>query len=145
MTVAKNGDTVSIDYTVRKGDGTPVVSTEESGPQDVVLGSGELFPQVEAALAGMEVGAQQSVAIDSADAFGPHNPDLVADLPRANMPTDPAPQPGMQIQAQAPDGEPMLLTIIEVGDDTVKADANHPLAGEDIIFDVTLREIKQAA
>ena len=67
------------------------------------------------------------------------------DIPRSNLPPEPAPQPGMALQAQAQDGTPLTLHIVEVGDQTVKVDGNHPLAGEDLAFDVTLREIKQAA
>ena len=145
MSTAKTGDTVTIDYTVKKSDGTVVANTAESGPQDLTLGGGEVMPALEEGLAGMEVGAEKTITIPSEKAYGPHNPELVIDLPRANLPPEPAPQPGMQLQAQAQDGQPMMLTITEVGDESVKADANHPLAGEDITFDVTLREIKQAA
>jgi len=69
----------------------------------------------------------------------------VIDIPRANLPPEPAPQPGMALNAQSPDGQPMTLYILEVGDEAIKADGNHPLAGEDVTFDVTLRDIKQAA
>lgn len=145
MAIAKHGDTVSIDYVVKTSDGAVVADTSESGPQDVTLGGGEMMPKLEEALAGMEVGAAKSVTIASENAYGAHNPELVIDLPRANLPPEPAPQPGMQLQAQAENGQPMMFRIVDVGEQSVKCDANHPLAGKDISFDVTLREIKQTA
>ncbi|MEL1249910.1 FKBP-type peptidyl-prolyl cis-trans isomerase [Aurantiacibacter gilvus] len=145
MTTPNSGDTVIIDYIVKKADGTIVGNTEQTGPQEVKLGANQIFPQVEAALTDMTVGDEQSVAIPCESAFGPRQDELVIDIPRANLPPEPAPEPGMQLQAQGQDGQPMVLHIVEVGEETVKADANHPLAGEDVTFDVTLRDIQQAA
>ena len=145
MTTPNNGDTVTIDYVVKTGDGQQVGTTAEAGPQDSKLGEGQIFPQVEEALTGMEVGQEKTVEIACANAFGERQEQLVVDIPRTNLPPEPAPQPGMQLQAQSPDGQPMMLHIVEVGDETVKCDANHPLAGQDVTFDITLRDIKQAA
>ena len=145
MTTPTNGDTVTIDYVLKRGDGEVVGNTEQVGPQQVELGSGQIFPQIEQALTEMEVGDEQTVAIPCENAFGPRREELVIDIPRANLPPEPAPQPGMAMQAQSPDGQPMTLTIVEVGEETVKADGNHPLAGEDVSFDLTLRDIKKAA
>ena len=145
MTTPSNGDTVTIDYVLKRGDGEVVGNTEEAGPQQVQLGAGQIFPQIEEALINMEVGDSKSVDIASDKAFGPRSEELVIDIPRANLPPEPAPQPGMAMQAQSPDGQPLTLYIVEVGEQTVKADGNHPLAGEDISFAITLRDIKQAA
>ncbi|MBX7492608.1 FKBP-type peptidyl-prolyl cis-trans isomerase [Qipengyuania sp. 1NDW9] len=145
MTTPKNGDTVTIDYVLKRGDGEEVGTTAQTGPQDLQLGSGQIFPQIEEALTGLEVGQSATVAIESDNAFGPRREELVIDIPRANLPPEPAPQPGMALQAQSPDGQPMTLIILEVGDEAVKVDGNHPLAGEDVTFELTLRDIKQAA
>ena len=145
MTTPNNGDTVTIDYVLRKSDGEVVGNTQQVGPQAVELGSGQIFPQIEQALTGMEVGEEKTVSIPSDQAFGARNEQLVIEIPRSNLPPEPAPQPGMALQAQSPDGQPMTLHILEVGDETIKADGNHPLAGEDVTFDLTLRDIKQAA
>lgn len=145
MTNPKNGDTVTIDYAIHRADGEMVGNTEEAGPQTIQLGSGQTFPQIEQALTGMEVGDEQKVAIASENAFGPRREELVIDIPRENLPPEPAPQPGMAMQAQQQDGSQLTLYIVEVGEQTIKADGNHPLAGEDLTFDLTLREIKQAA
>ena len=145
MATPKQGDTVTIDYTIKNGDGAVVGNTQEAGPQEITLGQSQIFPQIEEALTGMKVGDEQTVAIPSDNAFGPRREELVIEIPRQNLPAEPAPQPGMQLQAQGQDGQQIMLHIVEVGEQSVKADGNHPLAGEDIIFDVTLREIKQAA
>lgn len=145
MTTPNNGDTVTIDYTLKKSDGEVVGNTAEVGPQQIELGTGQIFPQVEQALTDMEVGDEQSVTIESAQAFGPRREALVIDIPRGNLPPEPAPQPGMALKGQQSDGSEVTLYVVQVGEDVVKADANHPLAGEDLTFDVTLRDIKQAA
>lgn len=145
MPTAKTGDTVAIDFVVKTDNGTVVGNTQESGPQVVTIGNREIFPQIEAALDGMEVGDVETVKIESENAFGPRREELVIDVPRENLPPEPAPQPGMQLSAQGQDGQPIQLVITEVRDDSVKADGNHPLAGEDLTFGVTLVEIKQAA
>ena len=145
MPTPNNGDTVTIDYIVRKSDGAEVGTTAEAGPQEITLGAGQIFPQIEQALTGMSVGDEQSVQIGSEHAFGQRRDELVIDIPRANLPPEPAPEPGMALQAQQQDSSPLTLYIVEVGEESVKADGNHPLAGEDLTFDVTLREIKQAA
>ena len=145
MATPNNGDTVVIDYTVSRTDGAVVGDTKETGPQTITLGQGAIFPQIEETLTGMGVGDQQTVTIASDKAFGPRREELLIDIPRANLPPEPAPEPGMALQAQQQDGSAITLYVVEVGDQTVKADGNHPLAGEDLTFDVTLREIKQAA
>lgn len=145
MTTPKTGDTVAIDYTVTTNDGTVVGGTEGQGPQVIELGGQQIFPQIEEALTGMEVGGEETVTIASENAFGPRRDELVVDIPRANLPPETNPEPGMQLSAQQDDGQEMKLTITEVKDDAVTADANHPLAGQDLIFGIKLVDIKQAA
>ncbi|UVI38509.1 FKBP-type peptidyl-prolyl cis-trans isomerase [Qipengyuania spongiae] len=145
MTTPNNGDTVTIDYAIKRGDGQEVGSTADAGPQQITLGGGQIFPQIEQALTGMEVGDETSVDIPCENAFGPRREELVVEIPRSNLPPEAAPQPGMQLQAQGQDGQPITLFVVEVGDEAIKADGNHPLAGEDVTFDLTLRDIKQAA
>ncbi|MEW4467867.1 FKBP-type peptidyl-prolyl cis-trans isomerase [Parasphingorhabdus sp. JC815] len=145
MENAKQGDTVVIDYSVRIGDGTVVGHTEETGPQAIKLGDGAVFPQVEEKLTDMKVGDKETVAIECEKAFGPRREEMVIDIPRQNLPADTEPQPGMALQAQQEDGSTITLYVVSVNDQSVKADGNHPLAGQDISFDVTLREIKDAA
>lgn len=136
---------VAIDYTVRTNDGRVVGGTEQSGPQTLTIGGAEIFPQIEDALDGMDVGAEKAVTIASDDAFGPRREELVIQIPRAQLPEGEAPQPGMTLSAQNQDGSTVNLIILDVGQDAVTADGNHPLAGQDLHFGLTLIEIKQAA
>lgn len=145
MAAAKTGDLVAIEYTVRTGDGRVVGGTQQEGPQELTIGKAEIFPEVEAALAGMEVGAETSITIPSDKAFGPRREEMVVQIPREQLPAEQPPQPGMQLSAKAQDGSTVNLVITEISETAVTADGNHPLAGEDLHFGVTLVEIKQAA
>ena len=145
MQAATKGDTVLIDYTVQTEDGRVVGKTEESEPISVTLGSAQIFPEVEAALDGMEVGGERSVTVSSDNAFGPRREEMVIDIPRAQLPADTTPEPGMTLAAQQQDGSTVNLTITAVNDTAVTADGNHPLAGEDLHFALKLVEIKPAA
>lgn len=144
MSTAKKGDTVSIDYTVKTGGGRLVGGTEQNGPQTIVLGAGEIFPEVEAALIGMTPGEEKAVTVSADNAFGQRDEAMVIEIPRERLAPQPDPQPGMQLSATAQDGGEVILTIIEVGEAAVRADANHPLAGEDLYFALTLRDVKAA-
>lgn len=145
MSTPATGDTVTIDYTLTRTDGQEVGSTAQVGPQQIELGTGQTFPQIEEALKDMRVGDSRTVAIPCADAFGPRREELVQELPRSELPPGPDPEPGMALQAQRPDGSPMMLHIAEVGPETITVDANHPLAGEDLSFAITLRAILSPA
>lgn len=145
MAQAKKGDTVVINYTVRTGDGRVVGGTEQAGPQTLTIGEAQIFPAIETALEGMEEGAEKSVTIESANAFGPRRDEMVVELPRDQLPADQTPQPGMTLSAKQQDGTTVNLVITEVSENAVTADGNHPLAGEDLHFGLTLVEIKQAA
>ena len=145
MATAKTGDTVAIDYVVKTKEGRVVGGTEGQGPQTLTLGNDEIFPQIESALTQMEVGGEDTVTIDAEHAFGPRREELIVEIPRANLPPDAQPQPGMTLSAQQNDGQPIQLVITDVKEESVTADGNHPLAGEDLIFGLTLVEIKQAA
>ena len=93
----------------------------------------------------MEEGTKQTVTIPAAEAYGEHRPEQVQDIPRSAMPEEIQPAPGMQLQATTQSGEPVPIMVVNVSDETVTVDANHPLAGRDLIFDVELVEIIKAA
>ncbi|WP_420431241.1 FKBP-type peptidyl-prolyl cis-trans isomerase [Hyphobacterium sp.] len=145
MPTAKKGDTVLISYTVRTSDGRVVGRTEDDDPISLTLGNAEIFPEVEAALDGLEVGKESSAVVSSDNAFGPRREEMVIDIPRAQLPDGQAPEPGMTLGAQQQDGSTVQLTITQVSDETITADGNHPLAGEDLHFGLKLVEIKLAA
>ncbi|MBI1235830.1 MAG: peptidylprolyl isomerase [Alphaproteobacteria bacterium] len=145
MPTAKKGDTVLLSYIVKTADGTVVGKTEDDAPVPVTIGSAEIFPEVEAALDGMEVGKDAAAVVSSGNAFGPRREEMVIDIPRAQLPGDLTPEPGMTLGAQQPDGSTQQLTITKVGEESVTVDGNHPLAGEDLHFGLTLVDIQTAA
>jgi len=145
MQHAKTGDTVFIDYVVRKSDGEVIADTKEQGPQSIKLGDGAIFPQIEEKLTSMDLGETQVVELACDQAFGPRSEEMVIDIPRENLPPEMEPEQGMALQAEQQDGQRVTLYVVAVSEDVVKADGNHPLAGEDLDFDVTLREIRRVA
>ena len=145
MATAKKGDMVVIEYTVSTSGGRVVGGTAQSGPQTLSVGGAEIFPQIEAALEGMDVGTEKDVIVSSVDAFGPRREDLVVQIPNSQLPQGEIPKPGMTLSAGNQDGSTINLVIREVSEEGVVADGNHPLAGEDLHFALTLVEIKQAA
>jgi len=144
MTQAKNGDTVRINYTGRLADGTQFDSSG-SEPLQFTLGEGQVIPGLETYVEGMEVGTRSTVTVPADDAYGPHRPEAVVTIDRASVPSNINVDIGTRLQAKTRDGRPMPVTVVEVDDASVKLDGNHPLAGQDLVFDVELVEIVQAA
>ncbi len=145
MQTAKKGDTVLLNYVVRTNDGRVVGGTEANEPMSLTIGAGGIFPEIETALEGMEVGGEQSVTVAAENAFGPRREDMVVEIPRERLPEGETPQQGMALAAHQEDGSTVNLVIVAVNEDTVTADANHPLAGEDLHFGLTLVEVQGAA
>ncbi len=141
MTQAKQGDRVRVHYTGRLGDGTQFDSSRGREPLEVVLGSGQLIPGFEQALYGMSVGDAQQLNIPAAQAYGAHRQDLIAKVPRSQMPDDLELEKGLQLSAQDPDGRNVNFVVIGFDDAQVTLDANHPLAGQALDFDIEVVEI----
>ena len=112
-----------------------------SGPLDVQIGSGDIFPQIEQTLIGMAAGETRTVTIPAAEAFGAYDDDNVVTIPRAQLPPDLDPQVGEELVLTGEDDEHFGVTVVEVNTESITFDANHPLAGEDLTFEITLREI----
>ncbi|TNE48617.1 MAG: peptidylprolyl isomerase [Sphingomonadales bacterium] len=144
MTQAKTGDTVTIGFTVKISDGQTVAATEPGKGETLVLGAGTMFPALEEQIVGMAVGETKTAQVPSDKAFGPRNPDAQFDIERAQLPQGQEPAVGMQLQTHNQQGQPMLLTIIEVTDAGVKVDANHPLAGQDLTFEIEVLDLQAA-
>lgn len=138
MSQAKSGDTVKIHYTGTLEDGSQFDSSKDRDPLEFELGSGQVIPGFEKAVEGMAVGEEKSVTIGSDDAYGPRREQMVQELPKTALPPDLEPEAGMALQAQGQDGQPIHLTVTEVGEETITVDANHPLAGKDLSFDIEL-------
>lgn len=145
MTTAATGDTVRIHYSGRLTNGTQFDSSEGRAPLEFTLGQGQVIKGLEAHVTGMETGAKSTVTIPVEEAYGPRRDDAVQQLDRAKVPSGIDLQVGTQLQARTADGGMLPITVVGVDDATVTVDANHPLAGEELVFDVELVEVVKAA
>lgn len=141
MSQAKSGDSVKIHYTGTLDDGTQFDSSDGREPLSFTLGSGQVIPGFDKAVDGMAVGDSKSVNIPAEDAYGPHQPQMVQDVPLSALPADLTPEVGMGLQAQGPDGQVANLVVTSVQDDSITVDGNHPLAGKALNFDIELVSI----
>lgn len=144
MIQANKGDTVRIHYTGRLTDGTQFDSSEGRAPLEFQLGSGQIIAGLDQQIEGMSVGEKATVTIPAAQAYGEHHPEGVQSLPRERIPADVDVSLGARLQATSADGQQMTLTVVDVNDEAVTVDANHPLAGKDLVFDVELVEVVAA-
>jgi peptidylprolyl isomerase len=138
---ARDGDTVRVHYTGRLQDGTVFDSSEGQEPLQFTLGQGQLIPGFEQGVLGLEAGESTTLNIPAEEAYGPHRPDLVVDMPRDTVPPDMELEVGMVVQVSGPDGGVTEATVVELTDTTVTLDANHFLAGQDLIFDIEVVEV----
>ena len=145
MTEAKMGDVVRINYTGRLTDGTEFDSSAGKKPLEFTIGLGQVIKGLEAEVAGMMPGDKNTVTIPCDLAYGQHRAEAIQKIDRAKVPTGLDVAVGTQLQARTSDGGLMPITVVDVDDDSVKVDANHPLAGKDLVFDVELLEIVEAA
>ena len=140
MSKVKDGDTVKVHYTGTLKDGEVFDSSEGREPLEFKLGEGQLIPGFEKAVVGLAKGESTTVDIPSAEAYGEAREDLVITVPKDQLPDDVEPQVGMQLQVNQPDGNAVPVRITEVGDEELTLDANHPLAGKDLSFEIELVE-----
>jgi peptidylprolyl isomerase len=145
MAQAKTGDLVRIHYTGTLTDGTQFDSSEGRDPLEFTVGSGQIIPGLDQEVQGMAVGEKATVTIPAEQAYGPHDPQSIQQVPRDAIPAEVNIQPGAQLQAQTQSGQTVQLTVVEVDEDSVTVDGNHPLAGRDLVFAVELVEIVKAA
>lgn len=144
MSEVKAGDKVSIHYTGTLDDGTQFDSSREREPLEFEVGAGQIIPGLDQALPGMSEGETKKVAVAAEDAYGPRNPEAKQAVPRAEIPDHIPLDLGTQLQVQTQDGQAMPVVVAEVSDDTVVLDANHPLAGETLNFDIEVVKIAAA-
>ena len=141
MTQAKDGDTVRIHYTGRLQDGTVFDSSSDREPLQFSIGSGQVIPGFEEAVTGMTIGEKKKAQIPCNKAYGERNPSMVMVVDKKHVPPEIDPEVGQRLQVGSPDGQLLAVTIVEVGDENITLDANPPLAGEDLTFDIELVEI----
>lgn len=134
---------VSIDYTLTDDKGNVLDSSSGRGPLAYLHGAGNIIPGLESALEGKSPGDSLSVKVSPAEGYGEHDAALVQDVPRSQFPPNVELERGTQFQAQTPQG-PRIVTVVNVEDDSVTVDANHPLAGMELNFDVSVVEVRDA-
>jgi len=141
MSTAKQGDTVHVHYTGTLNDGTVFDSSTGRDPLSFTIGSGQVIPGFEEAVVGMDMNEKKSVTIPVDKAYGPRNEELVLTVPRDQVPPDIEPEVGLKLQMQGPGNNPVIVEVTEVADEHIKLDANPPLAGKELVFDIELVEI----
>ncbi|BCG45346.1 FKBP-type peptidyl-prolyl cis-trans isomerase SlyD [Citrifermentans bremense] len=162
MATAKQGDKVLINYTGKLEDGSVFDTTiqeagcceddncgcdddgcgcGETGPLEITIGNEDFFPQIEEALVGMAPGEKKTVVIPAEDAFGEYDEDEVFTISREQLTGEIVPEVGMELELTGDDDEPVEVVVVEVNEETITVDANHPLAGEDITYEIELLEI----
>ncbi len=144
MSAAKSGDTVLVHYRGQLNDGSVFDQSKEDNPLQFKIGSGMLIPDFEEAVLGMQGGDSKTINVTAERAYGNHREDLIINVGRSEFPDHIDPEVGQQLQLTQPDGHPLVVTISEVSADAVTLDANHPLAGEDLTFEIQLVEILEA-
>jgi peptidylprolyl isomerase len=141
MTHAASGDTVLFHYTGSLNDGTVFDSSSGREPLRVTLGSGQVIRGVDEALIGMAPGEEKSVTLGADEAYGPRRPELLHEVQREAIPPEVDLEVGKQLEGRDTAGQRLRLTVVDVADATVMLDANHPLAGQDLKFDLELVQI----
>jgi FKBP-type peptidyl-prolyl cis-trans isomerase SlpA len=140
--VIEPGSEVEMLFSITLEDGTVADSTEDGEPLRFVMGDGTLIQGLELALYGLKAGDRQSVSIGPETAFGFRDDEAVRELPRGEFPPDIQPSPGVIIGFSTPTGDEVPGAVLEVGDEWVKIDFNHPLAGHEIRFDVEIVAVR---
>jgi peptidylprolyl isomerase len=139
---AQQGDTVTVHYTGKLDSGEVFDSSKGREPLEFEVGGGQVIAGFDRAVEGLEVGESREVRIEPEDGYGAPREDLIVDVDRGQFPPDSDPEVGQQVQVQVSPGQNRVATIRNVGDDSIKLDLNHPLAGKALSFDVELVEIK---
>jgi peptidylprolyl isomerase len=149
MAQAKAGDRVRVHYTGRLDDGSVFDSSEcgeddcgcGHGPLEFTIGAGEVIPGFDAGVTGLSVGESKTIHIPVEDAYGERIEEMVADVPRGDLPPEMKPEVGQQLEVTQEDGQLFQVLVIDVTNEKITIDANHPLAGKALNFDLKLVEI----
>ncbi|MEL6457776.1 MAG: peptidylprolyl isomerase [Cyanobacteria bacterium J06636_27] len=141
MAQAKAGDNVKVHYTGKLDDGTVFDSSVEREPLQFSLGSGNVIPGFEEAIVGMAPGESKTATIPPDQAYGPQREELVITVEKEQIPTDLSVEIGQQLQISQNNGQVIPVIVTDVSDSKVTLDANHPLAGQQLTFDIELVEV----
>ncbi|MGK0412479.1 MAG: FKBP-type peptidyl-prolyl cis-trans isomerase 2 [Polaribacter sp.] len=141
MNVVKDHHTVKVNYTGKLADGQVFDTSEGKEPIELTLGQGQIIPGFEKGLIDMKVKEKKTITIEKEEAYGDINAALIQEVQKTALPQDMTPEVGMGLVSKSPDGQEMNLVVIEVKDESIVIDGNHPLAGKDLIFDLEVVEI----
>jgi len=141
MTQAKKGDTVNVHYTGKLEDGTVFDSSVDREPMQFTISEGRILPGFEKGVIGMKPGDTKTVNIPADKAYGPHRKDLVLVVDKSKIPSHLKPEVGQQLKLNQPDGRAVPIRVTDIAQSKVTLDANHPLAGKDLTFEIELVEI----
>ena len=141
MAQAKIGDSVKVHYTGKLDDGTIFDSSVDREPLELTVGESQVIPAFEEAIIGMGLNESKVIAIPADKAYDAHDPEMVVTVDRARFPEDLQPQVGQQLQMRQEQDRVIMVTVTDVAESQVTLDANHPLAGKDLTFDIQLVEI----
>jgi len=138
MVQAQIGDTVKINFTGKLEDGSVFGSTTDREPLEFKLGEGQILPGVEKGIEGMNVGESKTIKVPPEQAYGQHREELVEEVGRDQFPKDVEPQVGQRFKVPQSNGQTMVVRVVNVSESMVTLDANHPLAGKDLTFELEL-------
>jgi FKBP-type peptidyl-prolyl cis-trans isomerase 2 len=141
MQQVKSGDKVKVHYHGKLRSGETFDSSNGREPLEFTVGGGQVIKGFDQGVTGMQVGDKKTVEIPVQDAYGEKQQEMIIEFPKSQFPPDMNPEEGMQLQMSNGAGQNFNVTVVEVKEDSVVLDANHPLAGEDLIFDIELVEI----
>lgn len=141
MEQVKEGDVVRVHYTGKLTNGEQFDSSTGREPLEFTVGAGQMIKGFDNAMPGMNVGDKKTINISADDAYGQKDEQAIIEFPKANIPADMKLEPGMQLQLRNESGQPFPVTVAEIKDDIVVLDANHALAGKELVFDIELMEI----
>jgi len=144
MSKAKKGDNVKVHYKGTLTSGEQFDSSEGREPLTFTVGAGQMIKGFDEAIPGMSVGEKKTINISPENAYGEKNNEAIIEFPKENIPEGMKLEPGMKLQLQNQQGQPIPVTVTEIKDDVVVLDANHELAGKELVFDIELVDIKPA-
>lgn len=141
MSQAKNGDKVKVHYTGKYESGEVFDSSREREPFEFTLGQGQVIPGFEKEIEGMEIGETKTITIGPDEAYGQRREEMQVNVNKSDFPDDIKPEIGQQLQMKKPDGNIINVVVASVEDETVTLDANHPLAGKTLVFEIELLDV----
>ncbi len=143
MKQVKEGDVVKVHYTGKLINGEQFDSSVDREPLEFTVGAGQMIKGFDDAMPGMNIGEKKTINIAPEDAYGPRSEEAIIEFPKQNVPADIKLEPGMPLTLSNQDGQPVPVIIVEVKEEVIVLDANHFLAGQELIFDIELVEIAE--